>query len=165
MRRRLCWFLKLQVLLITTLCNFMRMPTPMYSLLWLYEQPISLTELSFNTFFGYTSLIVFSGKHQLNKGDIILQSESRFHFSDHGTDEGLIGLSLKNWTTADVKRYSLETEVSFYLILLVVDLRGFCFLKTYCHLSSKVLRCSQWLVKQQESTDNIQHSWFLQFYF
>ncbi|XP_050569866.1 uncharacterized protein LOC118249263 [Cygnus atratus] len=103
------------------------------------------------------NVIVFSGKHQLNKGDIILQSESRFHFSDHGRDEGLIGVSLKNQTTADVKNYSLEIEVSFYLILLVVDLQGFCFLKTYCHLSSKVLRCSQWLVKQQESTGNIKY--------
>nr|XP_047909692.1 uncharacterized protein LOC106041217 isoform X1 [Anser cygnoides] len=57
------------------------------------------------------NVIVFSGKHQLNKGDIILQSESRFHFSDHGRHEGLIGVSLKNQTTADVKNYSLEIEL------------------------------------------------------
>ncbi|XP_057263855.1 uncharacterized protein LOC130598454 [Pezoporus wallicus] len=56
-------------------------------------------------------VIVFSGKHQLNKDDIILQSESRFHLADHGRDEGLIGISLKNQSTADVKNYSLEIEL------------------------------------------------------
>ncbi|XP_042654834.1 uncharacterized protein LOC116959373 [Tyto alba] len=55
--------------------------------------------------------IVFSGKHQLNKDDIILQSEGRLHLADHGRDEGLIGVSLKNQSTADVKNYSLEIEL------------------------------------------------------
>ncbi|XP_055661896.1 uncharacterized protein LOC106112882 isoform X1 [Falco peregrinus] len=55
--------------------------------------------------------VVFSGKHQLNKDDIILQSEGRFHFADHGRDEALIGVSLKNRSTADGKNYSLEVAL------------------------------------------------------
>ncbi|XP_050762156.1 uncharacterized protein LOC127022570 [Gymnogyps californianus] len=57
------------------------------------------------------NVIVFSGKHRLNKDDIILQSEGRFHLADHGRDEGLIGVSLKNQSTVDVKNYSLEIEL------------------------------------------------------
>ncbi|KAM6244422.1 uncharacterized protein M6G45_010876 isoform 1-T1 [Spheniscus humboldti] len=57
------------------------------------------------------NVIVFSGKYQLNKDNIILQSEGRFHLADHGRDEGLIGVSLKNQSTADVKNYSLEIEL------------------------------------------------------
>ncbi|XP_030814120.1 uncharacterized protein LOC115909152 isoform X2 [Camarhynchus parvulus] len=57
------------------------------------------------------NVIVLSGKHQLNKDDIILQSEGRFHLADHGRDEGLIGISIKNQSTADVKNYSLEIEL------------------------------------------------------
>ncbi|XP_054698985.1 uncharacterized protein LOC129213269 isoform X2 [Grus americana] len=60
------------------------------------------------------NVIVFSGKHQLNKDDIILQSEGRFHLADHGRDEGLIGVSLKNQSTADVKNYSLEIELKAF---------------------------------------------------
>ncbi|XP_075370784.1 uncharacterized protein LOC142415850 [Mycteria americana] len=60
------------------------------------------------------NVIVFSGKHQLNKDDIILQSEGRFHLADHGRDEGLIGVSLKNQSTADVKNYSLEVELKAF---------------------------------------------------
>ncbi|XP_061847955.1 uncharacterized protein LOC133625092 [Colius striatus] len=55
--------------------------------------------------------IVFSGKHQLNKDDIILQSEGKFRLGDHGREEGLIGVSLRNQSTADVKNYSLEVEL------------------------------------------------------
>ncbi|XP_027540045.1 uncharacterized protein LOC113968039 [Neopelma chrysocephalum] len=57
------------------------------------------------------NVIVLSGKHQLNKDNIILQSESRFHLGDHRTDEGLIGVSVKNQSTADVKNYSMEIDL------------------------------------------------------
>ncbi|XP_077043164.1 uncharacterized protein LOC143695376 [Agelaius phoeniceus] len=60
------------------------------------------------------NVIVLSGKHQLNKDDIILQSEGRFHLADHGRDEGLIGISIKNQSTADVKNYSLEIELKAF---------------------------------------------------
>ncbi|XP_075623870.1 uncharacterized protein LOC142604009 isoform X2 [Balearica regulorum gibbericeps] len=60
------------------------------------------------------NVIVFSGRHQLNKDDIILQSEGRFHLADHGRDKGLIGVSLKNQSTADVKNYSLEIELKAF---------------------------------------------------
>ncbi|XP_054017227.1 uncharacterized protein LOC128897188 [Dryobates pubescens] len=60
------------------------------------------------------NVIVFSGKHQLNKDDIILQSEGRFHLADHGRDEGLIGISLRNQSTADVKNYTLEIELKAF---------------------------------------------------
>ncbi|XP_065541888.1 uncharacterized protein LOC136017503 [Lathamus discolor] len=73
-----------------------------------------LSSLDYDMSFEFCDLphvIVFSGKHQLNKDDIILQSESRFHLADHGRDEGLIGISLKNQSTADVKNYSLEIEL------------------------------------------------------
>ncbi|XP_014791696.1 PREDICTED: uncharacterized protein LOC106884686 [Calidris pugnax] len=56
-------------------------------------------------------VIVFSGRHQLNKDDIILQSEGRFRFGDREQDEGLIGVSLKNQSSADMKNYSLEIEL------------------------------------------------------
>ncbi|XP_066417236.1 uncharacterized protein [Molothrus aeneus] len=59
-------------------------------------------------------VIVLSGKHQLNKDDIILQSEGRFHLADHGRDEGLIGISIKNQSTANVKNYSLEIELKAF---------------------------------------------------
>lgn len=49
-----------------------------------------------------------------------MQSEGRFHLADHGRDEGLIGISIKNQSTADAKNYSLEIEVSFYFILLAL---------------------------------------------
>ncbi|KAM6378848.1 uncharacterized protein J5M81_010458 [Pluvialis apricaria] len=62
-------------------------------------------------FCDLSNVIVFSGKHQLNKDDIILQSEGRFHLGDHGRDEGLIGMSLKNQSTADMKNYTLEIEL------------------------------------------------------
>lgn len=68
----------------------------------------------------HTQVIVLSGKHQLNKDDIILQSEGRIYLADDGRDEGLIGISIKNQSTADVKNYSLEIEVSFYFILLAL---------------------------------------------
>nr|XP_021393671.2 uncharacterized protein LOC110474526 [Lonchura striata domestica] len=70
--------------------------------------------LDYYTSFQFCDLpnvIVLSGKHQLNKDDIILQSEGRFHLADHGRDEGLIGISIKNQSTADVKNYSLEIEL------------------------------------------------------
>ncbi|XP_033921269.1 uncharacterized protein [Melopsittacus undulatus] len=73
-----------------------------------------LSSLDYDMCFEFCDLphvIVFSGKHQLNKDDIILQSESRLHLADHGRDEGLIGISLKNRSTADVKNYSLEIEL------------------------------------------------------
>ncbi|XP_064582376.1 uncharacterized protein LOC135454311 [Zonotrichia leucophrys gambelii] len=57
------------------------------------------------------NVIVLSGKHQLNKDDTILHSEGRFHLADGGRDEGLIGISIKNQSTADVKNYSLEIEL------------------------------------------------------
>ncbi|XP_054068030.1 uncharacterized protein LOC128913816 isoform X3 [Rissa tridactyla] len=57
------------------------------------------------------NVIVFSGKHQLNKDDIVLQSEGRFHLGDHEGNEGMIGVFLKNQSTADVKNYSLEIEL------------------------------------------------------
>ncbi|XP_057891811.1 uncharacterized protein LOC131090453 [Melospiza georgiana] len=63
------------------------------------------------------NVIVLSGKHQLNKDDIILHSEGRFHLADHGRDEGLIGISIKNQSTADVKNYSLEIEFPLLLQL------------------------------------------------
>lgn len=56
------------------------------------------------------NVIVFSGKQQLNKEDIILQSEGRFHLADRGGDEGLFGISLRNQSTADAKNYTLEIE-------------------------------------------------------
>nr|XP_041575127.1 uncharacterized protein LOC115497284 [Taeniopygia guttata] len=70
--------------------------------------------LDYYTSFAFCDLpnvIVLSGKHQLNKDDIILQSEGRFHLADHGRDEGLIGISIKNQSTPDVKNYSLEIEL------------------------------------------------------
>ncbi|XP_041257507.1 uncharacterized protein LOC121334429 [Onychostruthus taczanowskii] len=70
--------------------------------------------LDYYTSFEFCDLpnvIVLSGKHQLNKDDIILQSEGRFHIADHGRDAGLIGISIKNQSTADVKNYSLEIEL------------------------------------------------------
>ncbi|XP_053848337.1 uncharacterized protein LOC128815553 [Vidua macroura] len=70
--------------------------------------------LDYYTSFEFCDLpnvIVLSGKHQLNKDDIILQSEGRFHLADHGRDEGLIGISIKNQSTVDVKNYSLEIEL------------------------------------------------------
>ncbi|KAM6249811.1 uncharacterized protein LJ264_009619 [Porphyrio hochstetteri] len=60
------------------------------------------------------NVIVFSGKHQLNKDDIILESEGRFHLADHGRDKGFIGVSLKNRSTAAVKNYSLEIELKAF---------------------------------------------------
>ncbi|XP_032560203.1 uncharacterized protein LOC116795019 [Chiroxiphia lanceolata] len=57
------------------------------------------------------NVIVLSGKHQLNKDNIILQSESRFHLGDHRTDGGFIGVSIKNQSTADVKNYSMEIDL------------------------------------------------------
>ncbi|XP_064529642.1 uncharacterized protein LOC135423377 [Pseudopipra pipra] len=57
------------------------------------------------------NVIVLSGKHQLNKDNIILQSEGRFHLGDHRTDGGLIGVSIKNQSTADVKNYSMEIDL------------------------------------------------------
>ncbi|XP_023792385.1 uncharacterized protein LOC111935942 [Cyanistes caeruleus] len=73
--------------------------------------------LDYYTSFEFCDLpnvIVLSGKHQLNKDDIILQSEGRFHLADHGKDEGLIGISIKNQSTADVKNYSLEIELTAF---------------------------------------------------
>ncbi|KAF4791976.1 hypothetical protein TURU_125831 [Turdus rufiventris] len=70
--------------------------------------------LDYYTSFEFCDLpnvIVLSGKHQLNKDDIILQSEGRFHLADHRRDKGLIGISIKNQSTADVKNYSLEIEL------------------------------------------------------
>ncbi|XP_058278614.1 uncharacterized protein LOC120759796 [Hirundo rustica] len=69
--------------------------------------------LDYYTSFEFCDLpnVVLSGKHQLNKDDIILQSEGRFHLAEHGRDEGLIGISIKNQSTADVKNYSLEIEL------------------------------------------------------
>ncbi|XP_064376460.1 uncharacterized protein LOC112981027 isoform X3 [Dromaius novaehollandiae] len=67
--------------------------------------------------FGFCDLptvIAFSGKHQLNKGDTILQSESRFHLADHGREDGLIGVSLKNKSTADMKNYYVEIELKAF---------------------------------------------------
>nr|XP_013795696.1 PREDICTED: uncharacterized protein LOC106482633 [Apteryx mantelli mantelli] len=67
--------------------------------------------------FGFCDLptvIALSGKHQLNKGDTILQSESRFHLADHGRDDGLIGVSLKNKSTADMKNYYVEIELKAF---------------------------------------------------
>ncbi|XP_064008707.1 uncharacterized protein LOC135180262 [Pogoniulus pusillus] len=60
------------------------------------------------------NVIVFSGKHQLNKDDIILQSEGRFHLADRGRDKGLFGISLRNRSTADSKNYILEIELKAF---------------------------------------------------
>ncbi|XP_066186507.1 uncharacterized protein [Sylvia atricapilla] len=70
--------------------------------------------LDYYTSFEFCDLpneIVLSGKHLLNKDDIILQSEGRFHLANHRRDEGLIGISIKNQSTADGKNYSLEVEL------------------------------------------------------
>ncbi|XP_059718042.1 uncharacterized protein LOC132335482 [Haemorhous mexicanus] len=84
------------------------------------QKILGKTETNYYSFLDYYSsfefcdlpnVIVLSGKHQLNKDDIILLSEGRFHLADHGRDEGLIGLSIKNQSTADVKNYSLEIEL------------------------------------------------------
>ncbi|KAJ7411082.1 hypothetical protein WISP_104499 [Willisornis vidua] len=72
------------------------------------------SSLDYYTSFEFCDLpnvIVLSGKHQLNKDNIILQSEGRFHLGDHGRDEGLIGVSIKNESSADVKNYSMEIEL------------------------------------------------------
>lgn len=156
------WFLKGQVLFITSLFNFMRMLT-LYSFLLIYAELISLEELSFNTFFVCIQVIVFSGKHQLNEDDIILQSESRFHLADHGRDEGLIGISLKNRSTADVKNYSLEIEVSFYFSIVPLAFE-FCFFEGLLPSSFQTDQVQAVTVKQQASTGNVKYSWFLQFY-
>ncbi|KAK2543908.1 hypothetical protein Q9966_002757 [Columba livia] len=83
------------------------------------QKILGKTETNYSSFLDYyvslefcdlPNVIVFSGKHQLNKDDIILQSEGRFHLAGHGRDEGLIGVSLKNQSTAAVKNYSLEIE-------------------------------------------------------
>nr|XP_009681790.1 PREDICTED: uncharacterized protein LOC104149710 [Struthio camelus australis] len=67
--------------------------------------------------FGFCDLptvIAFSGKHQLNKGDTILQSESRLHLAGRERDDGLIELSLKNKSTADMKNYYVEIELKAF---------------------------------------------------
>nr|XP_021151421.1 uncharacterized protein LOC102084597 [Columba livia] len=83
------------------------------------QKILGKTETNYSSFLDYyvslefcdlPNVIVFSGKHQLNKDDIILRSEGRFHLAGHGRDEGLIGVSLKNQSTAAVKNYSLEIE-------------------------------------------------------
>lgn len=84
----------------------------------------------------HPQVIVLSGKHQLNKDDIILQSEGRFHLADRRRDKGLIGISIKNQSTADVKNYSLEIEVSFSYF---TD-TGVSFSKACCHVSPKQIR-------------------------
>ncbi|XP_050836234.1 uncharacterized protein LOC103817726 [Serinus canaria] len=85
------------------------------------QKILGKTETNYYSFLDYYSsfefcdlpnVIVLSGKHQLNKDDIILLSEGRFfRLADHGRDEGLIGISIKNQSTADVKNYSLEIEL------------------------------------------------------
>ncbi|XP_067407568.1 uncharacterized protein [Emydura macquarii macquarii] len=57
------------------------------------------------------NVIVLSGKHQLNRGDIILQSEGRFHLTGDGRDDGVITIALKNNSTAEVKKYLVEFEL------------------------------------------------------
>ncbi|XP_019350266.2 uncharacterized protein LOC102557779 isoform X1 [Alligator mississippiensis] len=60
------------------------------------------------------NVIVFSGKHQLNNGDVILQSEGRFHLASDRKDDGLITVVLKNNSTDDLKKYSVEFELKAF---------------------------------------------------
>ncbi|XP_044289621.1 uncharacterized protein LOC123025172 [Varanus komodoensis] len=56
-------------------------------------------------FCGLPGAITLSGKHHLNKGDVLLQSEGRLTLSG---DEGLIVVSLRNQSQAKVQNYSTE---------------------------------------------------------
>ncbi|XP_053936194.1 uncharacterized protein LOC128853691 isoform X2 [Cuculus canorus] len=87
------------------------------------QKILSKMETNYSSFLNYymnfefcdlPNVIGFSGKHQFNKDDIILQSEGRFYLADHGRDEGLVGVAIKNWSTADVKNYSLEIELKAF---------------------------------------------------
>ncbi|XP_062444584.1 uncharacterized protein LOC134147453 [Rhea pennata] len=64
--------------------------------------------------FELPTVITFSGRHQLNKGDTVLQSESRFHVAHHGKHDGLIAVSLKNKSTTDMKNYYVEIELKAF---------------------------------------------------
>ncbi|KAM7152521.1 uncharacterized protein RBU57_012670 [Macrochelys suwanniensis] len=77
-------------------------------------------ETDFSTWLDYyTSLalcdlpnvIVLSGKHQLNRGDIILQSEGRLHHTGDGREDGVLTIALKNNSTAEVKKYLMQFEL------------------------------------------------------
>ncbi|XP_043379497.1 uncharacterized protein LOC102932729 isoform X4 [Chelonia mydas] len=57
------------------------------------------------------NVIVLSGKHQLNRGDIILQSEGRFHHTGDVREDGVLTIALKNNSTAEVKKYLMEFEL------------------------------------------------------
>ncbi|XP_038275879.1 uncharacterized protein LOC119862732 isoform X4 [Dermochelys coriacea] len=57
------------------------------------------------------SVIVLSGKHQLNRGHIVLQSEGRFHYTGDVREDGVLTIALKNNSTAEVKKYLMEFEL------------------------------------------------------
>ncbi|XP_077684889.1 uncharacterized protein LOC144271419 [Eretmochelys imbricata] len=57
------------------------------------------------------NVIVLSGKHQLNRGDIILQSEGRLHHTGDVREDGVLTIALKNNSTAEVKKYLMEFEL------------------------------------------------------
>ncbi|XP_075755429.1 uncharacterized protein LOC102446612 isoform X2 [Pelodiscus sinensis] len=57
------------------------------------------------------NVIVLAGKHQLNRGDIILQSEGRLRLTGDGRDDRVITIALKNNSTAELKKYLMEFEL------------------------------------------------------
>ncbi|XP_032635523.1 uncharacterized protein LOC116824393 [Chelonoidis abingdonii] len=57
------------------------------------------------------NVIILSGRHQLNRGDIILQSEGRLHHTGDVRDDGVLTIALKNNSTAKVKKYLMEFEL------------------------------------------------------
>ncbi|XP_053899120.1 uncharacterized protein LOC128844959 [Malaclemys terrapin pileata] len=57
------------------------------------------------------NVIILSGRHQLNRGDIILQSEGRLHHTGDGREDGVLTVALKNNSTAKVKKYLMEFEL------------------------------------------------------
>ncbi|XP_074867207.1 uncharacterized protein LOC142021855 [Carettochelys insculpta] len=90
-------------------------------------------ETDFSTWLdSYTSLalcdlpnvIVLIGKHQLNRGDIILQSEGRLQLTGDDSKHGVIVVALKNNSAADVKKYLMEFEVSLTLGTEISDLKA-----------------------------------------
>ncbi|XP_030433966.1 uncharacterized protein LOC115658723 isoform X5 [Gopherus evgoodei] len=57
------------------------------------------------------NVIILSGRHQLNRGDVILQSEGRLHHTGDVRDDGVLTIALKNNSTAKVKKYLMEFEL------------------------------------------------------
>uniref|UniRef100_UPI00398E7A26 uncharacterized protein n=1 Tax=Pristiophorus japonicus TaxID=55135 RepID=UPI00398E7A26 len=62
-------------------------------------------------FCNMSNSIKLSGKHQRNKGEIILSSQTRVSLSSDEKHDMVLGMSLRNDGQADIKNYSLDVEL------------------------------------------------------